>query len=105
ADSDSDSCLRAVVGDRKRKQASTAVDALAPHGIVEIRFTAEPEPPLHEGLPLLGQPVATLAAAILNHVRPALAAHPAEESMHAAAVSLLGLEGSLHLDRGSVPND
>jgi len=24
--------------------------------------------------------------------------------MHAAAVSLLGLEGSLHVDRGSVPN-
>src|SRR5207237_9894218 len=53
----------------------------------------------------LGEPLPTLAATVPYDVPAALVANPAKESMHAAAVSLLGLEGSLHdVDRGSVPN-
>src|ERR1051326_3628974 len=45
---------------------------------------------------LLGQAVAALAAAALDDVRPPARAHAAQEPVHAAAVSLLGLERALH---------
>jgi hypothetical protein len=60
-----------------------------------------------------GQPLATLAPAVLHHAHAAPGAHPAQEAVHAAAISLLGLEGSLDggpleesttgENRGSVP--
>src|SRR6202163_2369302 len=62
---------------------------------------------------LRGQPLATLASAVLHDTHAAPGAHPAQESVHAAAIALLGLEGSLDggpleesrtgENRGSVP--
>src|ERR1700686_1051911 len=62
---------------------------------------------------LRGQPLATLASAVLHDTHSAPGAHPAQETVHAPAVALLGLEGSLDggpleesragENRGSVP--
>jgi hypothetical protein len=62
---------------------------------------------------LSGQPLATFASAVLHDTHSAPRAHPAQEAVHAPAVALLGLEGSLDggpleesragENRGSVP--
>src|SRR5579864_4785785 len=50
----------------------------------------------------LGQPLATLAAAIAEHADSASGAHPAQETVDAPAVPFLGLIGPF--DRASVPD-
>jgi hypothetical protein len=62
---------------------------------------------------LRGQPLATLASAVLDDAHSAPGAHPAQEAVHATAIAFLGLEGSLDggplkessggENRGSVP--
>src|SRR5207244_1669055 len=48
-----------------------------------------------------GQPLASFATPVLQHARPAARAHPAQKSMDAPAIPLLGLVGPF--DRASVP--
>ena len=72
---------------------------------------AQADAPLHRRLG--GQPLATLASAVLHDAYSAPGAHPAQEAVHATAITLLGLEGSLDggplqesrtgENRGSVP--
>src|SRR5579864_9471073 len=50
----------------------------------------------------LGQPLATLAAAVAEHADSASGAHPAQETVDAPAVPFLGLVGAF--DRASVPD-
>jgi hypothetical protein len=83
---------------------------------------AQPDAPLHSWIApcalrpaarLGGQPLATLASAVLHDTHSAPGAHPAQEAVHATAIAFLGLEGSLDggtleesragENRGSVP--
>src|SRR5258708_12827388 len=50
---------------------------------------------------LRGQPLATLASAVLHDTYSAPGAHPAQEAVHAPAVALLGVERPL--DGGPLP--
>jgi len=111
ADRDSDPALLSVAGHGKPDQRSSAVKPLAADRGLEVPVPAQPDAPLHRRLG--GQPLATLASAVLHDAHPAPGAHPAQEPVHATAIAFLGLEGSLDggpleesragENRGSVP--
>jgi hypothetical protein len=54
---------------------------------------AQADAPLHRRL--ARQPLAALASSVLHHADATPVAHALQESVHAFAVPLLGLEGSL----------
>jgi len=56
----------------------------------------------HPGIGLGGEALAALSPSVAHHADATARTHPAQEPMHPAAVSFLGLEGPF--DRGSVPD-
>src|SRR5438477_2542673 len=82
--------------DRESDQGTSAVEALAADRRLEIGAPTKAETTFD-----LGQPLPALTTPVAQYADAASGAHPAEEPMHAAAVSLLGLVGAF--DRASVP--
>ena len=113
ADRDADPALVMLTGHSEGDHGSAAVKPFAADRSLELGLPAQPEAPLH--CRLGGQPEAALASAVLHNAHSAACAHPAQESVHATAIPLLGLEGSLDgvplqeslagENRGSVPED
>jgi hypothetical protein len=88
--------LLGFAGNGKADQRVPGVKPSAAYRLVEVRTPAKPGGALD-----LGQPLATLAAAVAKDASSAAAAHPAEKAVDAPAIPLLGLIGSF--DRAIVP--
>jgi hypothetical protein len=93
--SDSDAAFRPLAGDREGDHGAPAEKPLTADRRLEIAVPAQPIAPFQRKVRLAGQPLATLAAPVPHHAHATARAHAAQEAMDAAAVALLGLEGSL----------
>jgi hypothetical protein len=82
-----------LAGNGEGDQGSAAVETLAADRGLELAMPAQPEAPLHREL--RGQALAAFAPAVLHNAHATLCAHAAQKAVHAFAVPLFGLEGSL----------
>jgi hypothetical protein len=122
ADGDPNAAFRLLAGHCKGDDGAPVEQPPAGDRRLKIAVPAQPVAPLQRKAGLGAKPLAALASPVPHHAHASPRAHPAQEAVDAAAVTLLGLEGSLdgvgtpclpkcrpymnsgRRDRGSVPD-
>ena len=117
-----DAALRSLARDCKRDHGAAVEQPLSADRRLEVAVPAQPIAPFQGKAGLSAKPQAALASPVPDHAHATPRAHAAQEAVDAAAVTLLGLEGSLDgfgspcqlkvrarhaegwRDRGSVPD-